>query len=48
MAKDFPDPDMAYHQGFGMAFNPYAGKVVPSIPAAGSPAPRPPIPKPAE
>lgn len=33
MAKDFPDPDMAYHPGFGMAFNPYSGKTVPSNPA---------------
>lgn len=41
MAKDFPDPDNAYHPGFGMAFNPYAGKLVPSSPTT------PPIPTPA-
>lgn len=44
MAKDYPDPDAAYHPGIGMAFNPYAGKVVPSAPPSQSDKPPQPSP----
>lgn len=40
MAKDFPDPEQAYHDGSAMAYPERFIKIVPTVPAIGSDRPQ--------